>query len=344
MSQRSKTGRSEQSTLSIGPMMAAPDVLERLGADVEQVLQEAGFKRKQFEDPDNLISYDAMGRLFARGVAHTRCEHLGLLVGKQGGLHSLGLVGLLVNCSKDVETALRGLERHFHLRVRGAALVIDIEGDAARIGHVIHSRVDATDQINDGALAELFNILRTLCGPTWQPTEVQFSRRVPGDVRPYRRFFGAPLRFDADLHAVVFSASWLSLRLPATDPILRSLLTQEIERLEHRHGGDFPDQVRSVVRSSLATGQVSAEHIAALFLMHSRTLARRLEAFGTGLRELLDETRLETARQMLEDTSLNIGQIAASLGYARASIFIRSFRRWTGTTPATWRRTHGSAR
>ena len=40
---------------------------------------------------------------------------------------------------------------------------------------------------------------------------------------------------------------------------------------------------------------------------------------------------------MLEDTSLDVGQIAEALGYARASAFTRAFRRWSGTTPALWR-------
>jgi AraC-like DNA-binding protein len=343
MKKRNKVRHSPGPTLSIGPLLAAPEVLNSLGADVDQVLTEAGFAREQFDDPDNLISYDAMGRLFARGVAHTGCEHLGLLVGKQGGLHSLGLVGLLVKYAKDVETALRSLERYFHLQVRGAALVLKVDGDSARMGHVVHGRVDATDQINDGALAELFNIMRALCGPTWRPTEVQLSRRMPVDIRPFRQFFGAPLRFNADLHAVVFPSDWLSRGLPATEPELRRLLTREIERLEHTHGDNFLEQVKSVLRLSLATGEVSAEHVAALFSMHSRTLARRLEDVGSGFRELLDQTRFETARQMLEDTSLDISQIAALLGYARASIFTRSFRRWSDTTPAAWRSAHTHA-
>ena len=171
---------------------------------------EAGFKRKQFEDPDNLISYDAMGRLFARGVAHTRCEHLGLLVGKQGGLHSLGLVGLLVNCSKDVETALRGLERHFHLRVRGAALVIDIEGDAARMGTsfiVGSTRPTRSTTARSPSFSTSF-----VPSAARRGSPRRFSSRAGARRRSaVRRFFGAPLRFDADLHAVVFSASWLSL-------------------------------------------------------------------------------------------------------------------------------------
>lgn len=343
MTKKTQSRRPTESTLSIGPLLAAPSVLKALGADVGKVLAEAGFTRHQFDNPDNLISYRSMGRLFARGVAHTGCEQLGLLVGMQGGLHSLGLVGQLVKYSKNVESALRGLERHFHLRVRGASLVLQVDGRYARMGHVVHSRVEATDQINDGALAEVFNVLRVLCGPTWTPTEVQLSRRMPADVRPFKRFFKAPLRFDADFHAVVFSSDWLAQPLPALDAELRRLMTKEIRRLEHLHGDDFAEQVRSVLRSSIATNEISAGHVAGLFSIRSRTLARRLASAGTGFRELLDETRFDAATQMLADTSLDINQIAAALGYARSSVFIRSFRRWSGNTPAAWRAQHDRA-
>ena len=78
--------------------------------------------------------------------------------------------------------------------------------------------------------------------------------------------------------------------------------------------------------------------------MHPRTLARRLEDFGTGLRELLEEARHDAAIEMLAYTSLDVGQIAESLGYARTSVFTRAFGRWTGTTPVAWRSTHMSAR
>lgn len=329
-----------EATLAIGPVLAAPQVLKALGANVDVVLEEAGLTREQFDRPDNLISYESMGRLFARGIAHTGCPHLGLLVGRQGGLHSLGLVGLLVQNSQDVGTALRSLERFFHLRVRGAALILEVDGDTARMGHVVHGSVPATDQINDGALAEVYNILRVLCGPSWQPSEIQLARRMPSDTKPYRTFFAAPLRFDATMHAVVFASKWLDLELKSVDPELQGLLSREVGRLENEFGDDFPSQVRSVLRASLATGGISASKIAALFSMHERTLARRLDASGTGLRELIEEARHDVARQMLESTSLDVGQIAESLGYARASIFTRAFRRWSGTTPTAWRKEH----
>jgi AraC-like DNA-binding protein len=271
-------------------------------------------------------------------VEKTGCRHLGLLIGQQGGLHSLGLVGLLVKYSPDVGTALRSLVRYSHLHVRGATPTLTLDGHSAMLGYEIHQpRVEATEQTGDGAIALLFNVMRTLCGPDWKPVEVQFAHRRPENVAPYRRFFRAPLIFDVDQYAVVFAADWLSRQLPDTDPQLRRLLQKQIDALEVRHGGDFLEQVRSVLRSALVAGHSTADQVAALFSMHARTLNRRLNASGIGFRELVDEGRFEIARQMLGDSAMNVRQIAAMLDYADASAFTRAFRRWSGTTPARWR-------
>jgi AraC-like DNA-binding protein len=77
--------------------------------------------------------------------------------------------------------------------------------------------------------------------------------------------------------------------------------------------------------------------------MHSRTLNRRLNAFGTSFQALVDAGRFEIARQMLADSAMEVTQIAASLDYADASAFTRAFRRWSGTTPAVWRAKRGAA-
>jgi AraC-like DNA-binding protein len=75
--------------------------------------------------------------------------------------------------------------------------------------------------------------------------------------------------------------------------------------------------------------------------MHSRTLNRRLNAFGFGFQQLVDESRFEIARQMLEDSAMEVGQIAELLDYAAPGVFTRAFRRWSGTTPAEWRAARG---
>jgi AraC-like DNA-binding protein len=338
MGQQSSGQPSGDATLRIGTISALPAILRSLGADPAEVLAEAGFALEQFEDPDNLVSLVARGRLIAHCVARTGCQHLGLLVGQRGGLHSLGLVGLLVKYSPDVQAALHSLVSYFHLHARGVMTTLVVDEDVAMLSYGIYAPdVLATDQIGDGAVAMLLNIMRTLCGPDWRPIEARFARRKPQDVRPFRRLCRAPLRFDAEQNALVFSADWLERRLPAADPELQRLLQKQIDALEVKHGDDFPAHVRSVLRATLMTDHASADQVAALFSMHSRTLSRRLHASGTSFQELVDEGRFEIARQLLANTALDVRQIAASLDYADASAFTRAFRRWSGTTPAVWR-------
>jgi AraC-like DNA-binding protein len=324
--------------MRIGTMVALPAILRNLGADPAEVFAEAGFDLELYEDPDNRVSFAARSRLVAHCVERTGCRHLGLLVGEQAGLHSLGLVGLLVKYSPDVGTALRSLVRYMHLHVRGATTSLDVNGGSAMLAYEIHEPgVEAVDQVCDGAVALMHNIMRELCGPDWRPTEAWFAHRRPDNVGPFRRFFRVPLRFDAEQFGLLFSTRYLTRRLPEIDADLRQLLQRQIGLLENRYQDAFPDQVRGMLRTALMTGHAKADQVASFFGIHIRTLNRRLNSFSTGFQQLLDETRFEIARQMLEDSDMEVGQIAALLDYAAPGVFTRAFRRWSGTTPAKWR-------
>lgn len=340
MDQPSIVHPSRNTTAHISGVAAIPAVLKALGASPAQVFVEAGVDLSLFDDPEGLISLVEVGRLVNHAVATTGCQHFGLLVGQQGGLHSLGLVGLVVRYSPDVGTALHRLGHYLHLYHGGQITAVVEEGHIVTLCYAFYEpHVEAIDQIEDGALAIMHNMLCTLCGPDWRPIEVRFAHRAPDNIRPFGRFFRAPLRFNSEQSALVMSTDWLDRRLPDAGAELQRLLKKEIEALEARHGDDFPEQVRSVLRTGLLTGHASASQVAALFSIHSRTLTRRLAAFGTNLKSLVDEGRFEIAREMLQNTSLDVSQIAALLGYADASAFTRAFRRWTGTTPAVWRAT-----
>ena len=322
----------------VASIMSIPAVLRSLGADPAKVLAEAGYEPEFFDNPDTRISFAARNRLLAHCSTTTGCPHLGLLIGQHAGLHSLGLIGLLVKYAPDVGSALLTLVRYLHLHVRGAttSLVTD-ERLSKFTWDVYQPWRDGVVHVADGALAAIFNIMRDLCGPDWKPTEVWFAHPPPADAGPFQRYFPAPLRFDAERNAVVFAAAWLRRPVLQADQELRREIQEQIDALEARHDGEFPAQVRGVLSSVLLTDDASVERVAALFSMHSRTFNRRLAAYGTCFKELADESRFELARQMLEESSYAVGDVADTLGYADASAFIRAFRRWAGTTPAQWR-------
>ncbi len=338
-------GGHSHSTVRMGTALAIPALLQSLGADPQEVLGEIGVDLKLFEDAEHRVSLAQHNRIVQHCADRTGCAHFGLLVGEQDGLHSFGLMGLLVKYSPDVGTALASFMRHLRLHVRGASVSLEVNGTLAMLTWQIHEPgIDAIDHVGDGAVAVLRNVMRELCGPDWTPTEAWFAHKRPADVAPFRQFFGVPIRFDAEQFALLFAAEYLKRRVPVVDDQWRRLLQSQIDELEERHGEDFPEQVRSVLRTSLLTGQTRADQVAALFGMHTRTLNRRLNAFGTSFQKIVDEARYVFAQQLLDDSEMEIGQISDLLGYAAPGVFTRAFQRWSGTTPAAWRaaRSRGS--
>lgn len=342
---RHRTRAAAGSLVHVGGALEIPAVLLSLGADPAEVFAAARVDLDLFDDPDRLMTFAARGRLVKQCVAATGCRHFGLLVGQRDRLYHLGLVGLLVKYSPDVGTALRSLVRHFRLRAGGAVVTLEVEGSSAALGIELYERQsEATDQIVDATLAFEFSILRELCGAGWVPSEVRFTHMEPDDSAPFRRFFRCPLSFDTGQNTLLFDATWLDHRLPTDDRKLRDLLQKQIDALEAEHGDDLPAQVRSVLRTALLTRHAQADDVAALFSMHGRTLARRLEDQGTHFQRLVDEVRFEIARQMLEQSAKDVRTIAEMLGYADASAMTRAFRRWSGTTPGLWRARRAATR
>ena len=70
----------------------------------------------------------------------------------------------------------------------------------------------------------------------------------------------------------------------------------------------------------------------------TRTLTRRLQEEGVSFRQLLAEVREKLACAWLRESELSLHEVAYLLGYSEPSTFFRSFRKWTGHTPAAWRR------
>jgi AraC-like DNA-binding protein len=183
------------------------------------------------------------------------------------------------------------------------------------------------------------NVLRALCGSEWKPSEVLLPRAAPADQEPFRRHFRAPIRYDQESATIVLPAADLERRVGGADPVLRALLEERLGQMKGSAPSEFADDIRRLLHTRLTSHGCSADAIADLLTMHRRTLSRRLRESGKGYREIAGETRFEIARQLLEDTRLPLGEIAAALGYSEASAFTRAFRRWSGRTPTAWRAT-----
>lgn len=322
----------------VAPLASVPALLRHMGANPIRILKSVGIDPRLFEDPENQIALVVAGRLLEACAQRTGCPHFGLLVGQQGGLASLGLLGTLMEHSPTVDAALRNLTVHMHLRTRGGVPTRTVEGKWATLGYALYQRgMPGSAYAHDMAIAIGFNIMRTLCGVDWLPTEVQFSRAEPRDGAPYRRFFRSPLRFDAERTVMVFARQWLSQPLPGFDADLYRSLRKRIAEREASDVESLAERVRRGLRTLLVSGRGAEQYVAELFSLHPRTLHRRLKAEGTTLRGLVTEGRCEIACQLLRDTHMTMSEIAEILDYADVTAFTRAFRCWTTVPPAAWR-------
>jgi len=311
-----------------------------MGYDPDQLLGELGLDAVLLADPENILPFRVAGNLLGHCVMRTGCAHIGLLLGQRGSTATLGKVGLLVRSSSDVGSALRNLISHLHHHDQGAVPNLSVKGNTALLGYAIYEKgVPAADQIYAGAIAITFRIMRELCGSGWRPSEVWLPFRKPRDAAPFRQFFRAPLRFDAEQAALVFPATWLNRALQSADHEVQHHVAS---LLEARQQTELTTLARRAMRAMLADGQVSEDNLAGQFGVSRRTLIRQLQQEGTTFNVLLKEIRCEVACQMLRDTDNPVNHIATSLGYAGASSFTRAFKAWTGHPPADWRSQHAA--
>jgi AraC-like DNA-binding protein len=330
---------SEPGDVRVGPILAIPDILTELGVSPQRAFTQAAVDPRLFQNPENRIQIEALGYLFDTCVALTGCHHFGLLVGERFDLKGFGPLGYLLRNSATVGEAIRSLLLHLHLHDRGAApVLLAPDPSCVILGYSVYRHgTPAIAQILDAAIAIGYRILTELCGPTWKALRVQFSHSRPGNAAPYRRMFRSNVSFDAEVSGLVFDSSWLKKPIAGADATLHDLVAKAI--LDARVNGpmSFADKVEGVLPQMLLSGMASAEAVARLFAIHERTLRRRLADEGKNLQQLINQTRFELAKQLLQNTGLSVSAIATALQYRDPNVFSRAFRNWANLSPTQWR-------
>lgn len=323
-------------TRHVGAFTKLPGLIRELGVDPAELMRTAGLPPTALDDPKGRVSYGALLGLLNLAAGRTGCPHLGLLAGSLWQLGDLGLLGELMRNAPTVGEAIDQLLVHHHLNSEGSMAFLAKRDAFVDFGYTIYVPFEGSvAQIDDAVLAAGMNFMRELCGESWRPTEVLFARVAVVDDRPYRKWFDAPLRFNAGYSALRFPAALLARPIEGADPQRLHLAQEEVARRDHHR---LDDAVHRAVRRLLLHGRAPGVDVAEALSLHRRTLNRRLASEGTTFQRVLDRVRLAVAQQLLDDTRLTQPVIAEILGYRDEVSFLRAFRRWTGSTPGAWRR------
>ncbi len=156
---------------------------------------------------------------------------------------------------------------------------------------------------------------------------------------------GCAVRFDAERPREVFPVDWLKLRNPNSDPTLHRLMASMTDQLWSTHQ-EAPDEItihlRQLITLSLNRGQAPAIDALLPEMGHAgctsvRQLQRRLAEQGLSFKELVEQIRREQVLNDLRHTDLPLTVVAQRAAYAEPASFHRAVKRWTGTTPLSFR-------
>jgi AraC-like DNA-binding protein len=191
----------------------------------------------------------------------------------------------------------------------------------------------------------LMGVVCWLVGRRIALTRLGFACDEPDERDDYRKFFGAPVVFNAPETFLVFNAANLSLPVIRDEAALRHFVREAPGNIliRYRHDQGYTSLIRRKLDTLRPNDWPKFEDMAHMLNIAPATLRRRLKVEGQSYARLKDDIRSALARRMLEDGRLSITEVASELGYSEPSAFYRAYGKWSGDSPRGRRRAQCSS-
>lgn len=319
-------------------------LLHELGIDGATLIADAGITPDALASPDSSISYAAFLDILAAAREASGLQHIGLLIAERQSMSILGPLGFAIAQAPDVREAIGELNQFLHLHNTGIAARLVIDGDTVmwRLEVLLSGRPGVRQQ-EDLAVSIGIGILRNLLGNAWSPDLVTLQRRAPMNTAPYRQAFRCPVEFEAEHNQVVFDYNVLATPIAQSNSQLHAILNSHLRGLDASGKLDYATEVQQIILHAMKSGECTLPRVAHMLGTSQRTLQRRLALEGRSFRDELETVRSRVAMRYLEETAIPLTSLSMTLGYADLAAFSHAFKRMTGVSPSSWRKTRRAA-
>jgi AraC-like DNA-binding protein len=307
--------------------------------DVEKVLRSAKLPRSRFRvarPQGSTAEFFALWRAVEENGADADIG-LRLAVETLSDYEDLPMLAALH--SANLGEGLRKFARYKRL-VCPEKIWIDVsEGEARLHFEWVLAEAAAPNLVTDLIFAFVLSMAQRGTQKPIKPKRIELTRRRANETM-LRRHFRCEIRFDAPHDLMVFDEAMLALPMVNRDAQLLSVMLPGLELAvakDGRGGDTLVDDVRSALSETMCGARPAIANVAKSLGMSGRTMQRRLGELGTTYQDLLDDVRQRSARRLLANTDLGMGEIAFVLGFEEVNSFMRAFHAWEGTAPAKWR-------
>jgi AraC-like DNA-binding protein len=311
--------------------LAPEEVIDPLGIDI------GALKHPKYEDRLELHKAYELLEIVAE---RTGCYFLGALMGSEASLSFLGPIGLLMEHSPDVETALQVMLKNLRLQQELTDCQLATYGNRVSLSLTPrdYTNREGVRHFTEAGVYALAKILRIIIGPDFRADRICFAHAAPGDLAPYRRLALTKVRFSEEENAIIFGKEYLSRKKGQVDEDLGQALTNYLALLRENSSDDLLTQLDYIIQRQLRSGPCTVQLVAEELHIHPRNLQRQLKSMGTSFSEALAAYRSRHAMALLNDPALQITQIALRLGYSDATAFGQAFKKWFGKMPSEYRK------
>jgi len=333
---------------TVSALIAIPTLryAESRGITPSQILEPLGLSEADLEGAEARLPFDQYEALTWKAVELTGDPNLGLHVARHMSAGALGILGfVLMNC-RTLEEALEKYCRYQRVAGEGIRTTMERQaGEGILRFAFFENGPRECRPIMEGMLSSTLVMMSALCGQPIRATAVSFTAASPGDESEHTAVFQSPVHFNRSHNALVFPISVFECRI--TQPSRELLALFEKHTLDHlRKLDDKMVYARKVSEecARMLQGEVpNIDAVAQKLAMSPRNLQLKLRQEGTSYRETLDQVRKDMAVGHLRSRQTTVAEVAYLLGFSEPSVFHRTFKRWTGSTPRDFRqeRVHG---
>lgn len=316
-------------------------VAKSAGLDTDMLLDRVGIDPALLRDPEtriasikNSLLLDAVVKLsgdpsFAVTAANMISEYPASLY-----------YSLLLNCDTLLE-AIQLAARYYRLHSEAAKLSVLEEDDLIYVDfdRVSFPGVEPRHYVEFN-YSHWRRSVQLSVGEDCNPRALHFSASAPTRIDVHEEYFHCPVLFDQPLNRFIWDRETMMRPIKSHNPPMKVMLERyaNIQLNNLAVKDEFVEAVKRVIANKLYQEAHSLQAVAEELSIAPRTLQYRLNKRNKLFKTLVDEVRHELAISLLADSSVTIRETALALGFSEIKSFYRAFRRWTGTTPADYRR------
>jgi AraC-like DNA-binding protein len=290
-----------------------------------RIARELGLRRDQL-GVERRIPLDKYCALLDLVADVTGDDHFGLRFRATYAFDNASVLGYILRSSPSIGAAIRNAARYVRVHVDGLQLSLMFAGREARLVYrLTDPSIAVSRHYAELLMVHAMHVFRLAADESWSPDEVWFRHGPPAGLAPYRRYFGAPVRFHLSEYTTVFDRDILGRPLRAFDQQLLGILEEHANMMLAQLpplDDDLLGRLEQFVIGALSEDRAGAA-VRALG-MSTRTLQRRLRERGMVFAGLVDEVRRRLSARYLAHGTLTLGEIAWLLGYSESSAFNRA--------------------